>query len=975
MTYKTRSLILGILSLACVFSCDPSTFQEKGRKQYPVYTSLESIPGVTGEEIAAIEKLRQAKRAFVFGMNPSTEFFIEEDGSIGGYAALLCDWLTTLFGMPFKPAEYEWDDLLAGLESHAIDFTGEMTATPERRAVYFMTDAIAERTIKFMRIKGEEALSKIEKRRPLRYAFLEGTTTCDLVTPFLQQGAQHVFAGNYADVYRLLKADKIDAFFDESPAEAAFEEYEDVVVEDFYPLLYSPVSLTTQNPELAPIIAVVQRALEHDGAYHLTQLYNRGYTAYLGHKLFSQLTVEEKIYMREHIASGRKIPIAAEYDNYPASFYNEPENQWQGIAHDVLKEIEKLTGLAFARAHEGRLEWASLLDMLERGDAAMVTELIPSAERRGRFLWPDSPYQTDFYALLSRADHPNIMPNEILYAKVGMIARSGYAEMFRAWFPNHEHSVEYATNFEAFDALEQEDVDFLMMTQNQLLSVTNFLERPGFKANILFNRTYESTFGFNLQEAVLCSIVSKALRVVDMESITQRWTHRLFDYRLKVAQARVPWLFGVSVLLLCVLSLLFIMFLKGRQIERRLEAAVHERTKQLEIQTETAEEASREAQVASNAKSQFLARMSHEIRTPLNAVIGMTEIAKKAQSRAKIDASLHEILVASKHLLEIINDILDMSKIESGKFTLVNEHFSLHSATEEVAHLVVQRCQEKRIRFIDNYGDFPDYEVKGDRLRLKQVLINLIGNAVKFTPDGGEIRFLLDMDETDANRLSVTFSVIDTGIGMTESQVSKLFTVFEQTDANIAVRFGGTGLGLAISQNLVRMMGGVITVQSALGEGSTFTFTLSMERTGQAVEHAADSGDIVPELLGKRILLAEDVDINREILEELLADTHVTIDEAVDGREAVEKFAASPVRYYDLVFMDVQMPHMDGYEATRRIRALDRKDAALVPIIAMTANVYSDDIERGRAAGMNAHLAKPIDINAVMRLLAERIGR
>ena len=973
MIYTVFRLFLSFLFLACFFGCEFSP-PPKIHREYPTFTSFRDIPGVTEEEIAAVERLQQENRTFIFGMNPSTEFFIDEDGTIGGYSALLSDWLTTLFGMRFKPVLYEWEDLLAGLKSHAIDFTGEMTPTEERRTAYFMTDAIAERTIKFMRIKGSEALSKIEKQRPLRYAFLEDTTTVDLVSPFLEAGSELVFAGNYEEIYHLLKSGEVDAFFDESPAEAAFDEYGDVVTETFLPLLYSPVSLTTQNPGLEPLISIVQKALRSGGTYHLTQLYNQGYLGYRRHRFFAQLNAEEKAFIQEHIASGHAILIAAEYDNYPASFYNEQEGQWQGIAFDVLKEIENLTGLTFARAHKDRVEWPTLLEMLERGDAAMTTELIPSEERRGRFLWPDTPYQTDYFALLSLADHPDLMPNEILYARVGLIEASVYAEMFRTWFPNHTNTVEYTSNFAAFDALERGEIDLVMMTQNQLLNVTNFLERPGFKTNIRFNRSYEASFGFNINEAVLRSIVSKALHEIDTHSIVERWTHKLFDYRLKVAQSRIPWLIGASVLLLCVLGLLFVMFLKGRQVEKQLEAAVRERTRQLEIQTEAAEAAFHEAQVASRAKGEFLARMSHEIRTPLNAVIGMTEIAKRADSREKIDTSLSEIKIASNHLLGIINDILDMSKIESGKFTLADEDFSLREAMDEVAHIVLQRCLEKRIHFVTNFEEFPNYTVKGDSLHLKQVLINLIGNAVKFTPDEGEIRFLLDIKEVDANRISVTFSISDTGIGMTEEQMSKLFTAFEQADAKIATRFGGTGLGLAISQNLVQMMGGLVTVKSEPGKGSTFAFVLTMEVVGRAADFAQTSGDTVPELLGKRILLAEDVDINREILVELLADTHVTIDEAVDGVQAVEKFAASPDRYYDLIFMDVQMPNMDGYEATRHIRALKREDAATVPIIAMTANAYNDDIERGRAAGMNAHLAKPIDISAIMRLLAERLG-
>ncbi|MCL2029248.1 MAG: transporter substrate-binding domain-containing protein [Deltaproteobacteria bacterium] len=821
---KVICLLFGIFCLKYASGCELAV-PLKDRREYPVYTSFRNIPGVTLEEMAAVEKLREAKRSFILGMNPSTEAFIEESGKIGGFSALLCDWLASLFGMPFEPALYEWDDLLAGLESRAIDFTGEMTATEERRALYFMTDAIAERTVKFMRLKDGEALSKTGRQRPLRYAFLEDTTTHGLVSPYLKEDSEYVFVGNYADVYRLLKEGKIDAFFDESPAEAAFSNFDDVVAEDFYPLLYSPVSLTTQNPELEPVISVVQKALRAGGAYHLTQLYNRGYLDYLRHKLFLQFTDEEKNYIREHIASGRKIPMAQEFDNYPASFYNEEEGQWQGLAIDVLKEVEKLTGLGFERANEGRLEWPFLLGMLERGEAAMATELIPSEERRGRFLWTDTPYQVDSFAMLSLADYPDIMPNEILYAKVGLIAESVYAEIFREWFPHHTNTVEYMSNFDAFDALERGEIDLAMMTRNQLLSVTNFLERPGFKANILFNRTYDASFGFNLQERVLSSIVSKALQVIDTNSIVERWTHKVFDYRLKMAQAKIPWLIGVSVLLLCVLVLLTYMFLKGRQIEKRLQAAVHERTKQLEVQTKAAEASFYEAQVASRAKGQFLARMSHEIRTPMNAVIGMAELALRENMSAAAREHASAIKQAGANLLSIINDILDFSKIETGKLEIVPGDYLFSSLLNDVISIIRMRVIDSQVRFVVNIESRIPNALFGDEVRIRQVLLNLLSNAVKYT-EKGFVSLSIGGAITGESSVTLTLEVADSGKGIKKEDIERLFEDFVQIDLANNKGIEGTGLGLAITRNIITAMGGDISVYSEYGKGSVFTATL-----------------------------------------------------------------------------------------------------------------------------------------------------
>ena len=375
------------------------------------------------------------------------------------------------------------------------------------------------------------------------------------------------------------------------------------------------------------------------------------------------------------------------------------------------------------------------------------------------------------------------------------------------------------------------------------------------------------------------------------------------------------------------------------------------------------------AMSASKAKSTFLANMSHEIRTPLNAVIGMSHIAKDSlENREKAAASIDQVLRASKHLLELLNNVLDMSKIESGKFTLASEPFSLQTALEEVIDIFSQRCDEKGIDLITAIDKLPA-TVTGDSLRLKQVIINLLGNAVKFTDAGGSVRLAVNGREEGA--LTLTVSVRDTGIGMSQEQISRLFTAFEQTDNSIATRYGGTGIGLALSQHLIGLMGGVVTVESRPGEGSAFSFTIELP-----VEQ--DSGDVKKEispdsldLSQKRVLIVDDAEINRIIISEFLSKTNAIIEEAEDGAQAVSLFKESPEQYYDLILMDVQMPNMDGYEATRQIRSVPRRDAESLPIVAMTANAYREDVEKALDSGMTAHLAKPLGIDRVYGLLSQ----
>ncbi|MDD3218170.1 MAG: ATP-binding protein [Lachnospiraceae bacterium] len=379
-------------------------------------------------------------------------------------------------------------------------------------------------------------------------------------------------------------------------------------------------------------------------------------------------------------------------------------------------------------------------------------------------------------------------------------------------------------------------------------------------------------------------------------------------------------------------------------------------------------------QAIDESKTQFLSKMSHEIRTPMNGMLGMISLAKISQQNQQYTEAneyLDKAEGLTQFLLSIINDILDMSRIESGKLVLEKAEFSIAGLADKLKSMFETTITEKGIAFSVELRDFKIKNVIGDELRISQVLTNFLSNASKFTSKGGHISVVFRQMEMIDGKVTIMFRVKDDGIGMAPEFLSRIFIPFEQEDSGTARRFGGSGLGMAISDNLIKQMGGQILVDSEVGKGTEFTVFLELP-VGESTEVTAETMEKteVVSLEGRRVLMAEDNDINALVAGKLLKHQGLIVERAVNGKEALDTFAGCTPGYYDAILMDIHMPVMDGWEATKQIRKLEHPDAKRIPIIALSADAFVEDKRYSMEIGMNGHVAKPIDYKELQQVLS-----
>jgi len=680
------------------------------------------------------------------------------------------------------------------------------------------------------------------------------------------------------------------------------------------------------------------------------------------------ITPTETKYVEGLSSSGTKLNVLFNPARYPFSYYKDGEAA--GILVDTFRKIAARYGLPYEFLKTGSPD--EYYKLRENDEADIVLDFVESTDEAEVLGYRLTSSYADANCSVITSNSFTGIPDAAAVVEGSAI----FNDIAKESNPRIKIS-NYATFEDCVDAVTSRAVDctYTYSITAQIYVIED--KTNSIKAAQLNARSFQFRLAVNSDaDMALYGLLNKAAHSQDSADTNELLNAYVLeakrDYSLWNYFTDHPLVSIAAISAMMLILVGFIMF--QRKNSRTLKAS----NDALEASRGALENALAEANSANAAKTRFLSQMSHDIRTPLNGIIGMTNIAAgNVDDPQRVSDALGKIRRSSDHLLTLINDILDLNRIESGKMTIAQEPTDIRATIEQCTEVLKGSVINRDLKIITDTEQIEYPFVLTDALHIRQILINIISNAVKFTPDGGSITFRADGRRDEAgDTLLCRFEVTDTGIGMSEEFQEHIFEAFVQEDTyNARTQFKGSGLGMSIVKQLVDMLGGSVNIKSELHAGTSIIveLPLAVDKNAAGKPEASPREERRYSFSGVHVLLAEDNEINMEIAKALLEGSGIRVDTAEDGQKAVEAFAASAAGEYGCILMDVMMPNMNGYEATRTIRAMERQDARTIPIIAMTANAFAEDVQAALDNGMNAHIAKPISACFLMETLAKFI--
>ena len=898
---------------------------------------------------------------------------MNEDGSRSGYGYEVLQAMKLYTNWTYRYIGYDkgWADIQQMLRDGEIDMVISAVKTPARIKVYDFSKRPVSQSGACLMVKAGESpyvAGQYDSYNGMRVGFIENASQIASTAAFAKEKGF-----TYKPVYYKTSGELENAILSGTEVDAIVTSNMRIIAGTRRLELFAMQDVHAMvRRGNAALLAEIDYALEQISLYNPSlydSLHNKYYSVDSGDSVF--FSPEERDFIAACRADGSVLRAALTPEMPPYAYYE--GDAPAGILYDIAAEILRRTGLEYRLiATKSDAEYRALID--NRGvDLRLAARFDYNyAEKLGYTLI--APYYTTDVSRVTRKGHEG--PVKSVAVARGSLIETHYLPAAA----KEETIVRYDSVSKCVEAVLNGVNDALYLyTETAREAVLS--DETNRLTSVVMPR-FTAGFSIGVREdadARLASIIEKAAASMNEDAIA--------EIVLKYTNYTTPpmslvWmLYNNPILIIAMVALLLVLIFALIMVVFITRKRRREREKNLQLQ-----EALASAEQANLAKSTFMSRMSHEIRTPLNAIIGYNAISSaklaEVKSGAKCEETTQKALdclsksdIASQHLLTIINDVLDMSAIESGKIKIAHEPFNFKEMVSALTDMFLPQAKARGIDFKTVF-DMPAEEwFAGDQMRIKQIFTNLLSNAVKFTPPGGRIRLAVSRRETDEHTARLHFELTDTGIGMSRDFLNNIWLPFEQADASISRLFGGTGLGLSITKNLVDLMGGTISVESEVDAGSAFKVDLTLER---AEPPASDcSGNLsgagkepdAPDFAGARVLLAEDNQMNMEITKTILTSWNLAVDEAWNGREAVETFCAAPAGTYRAILMDVHMPEMDGYRATQAIRASSHAEAATIPIIAMTADVFAEDVAEAMAAGMNTHIGKPLEITLLLDTL------